>query len=61
MRTMDVLIPQNIPINKNYSEFGRKKITELYGLFLEKNLSYAIKLVSEVSIPKAESYYFIQM
>lgn len=51
---------KNIPINKNYSEVGRKKkIIELCGLFLEKNLSFTIKLVSEVSIPKAEGYYFI--
>lgn len=57
---MDVLISKNIPIDKNYSEVvrKRKKITELYGLYLKKNLSFTIKSVSEMSIPKAEGYYF---
>lgn len=52
---MDVLILKNIAINKKYSETRR---IELHRLFLEKNLSVIIKLLSEVNIPKAEGYYF---
>lgn len=53
------LYPKIFHLLKTIQKSGEKKITELHGLFLEKNLSFTIKLVFEVSILKAEGYYFI--